>query len=130
MDIIRFQIISIDLRPKVLKARCKCDTSKTISEWLIKSNKAVCSYCGREHYGSFYTVTKAKCKCDTGSTVSDWLVGYDNVTCAYCGRTYKENFVAINRKAAKCKCDTGNTISDWFIKENEDWVCSYCGNTR
>jgi uncharacterized Zn-finger protein len=130
MEIITFKILSIESRPSTLKAKCKCDNSSTVSDWIIKSDKATCSYCGRSHNGRFFDVCKAKCKCDSSGTVSDWLVADNKVVCAYCGRSYSGHFIAIRRKAAKCKCDSAKTISDWFEKDNETWVCSYCGRTR
>ena len=130
MEIISFRIVSVESRPGTLRARCKCDSGSTVSDWIVKSDRAVCSYCGRERTGRFYDVCKAKCKCDSSGTISDWLVGDRRVVCAYCGRERTGHFVAVRRKAAKCRCDSADTISDWFIKDNDEWVCSYCNRKR
>ena len=122
------RITVVDVRPAVLKALCKCGGGGK-SDWIIKSDRAVCSWCKKTLYGDFYAVGRARHRCGGGG-YSDWLIGTDKVVCTWCGSTWHTDspVTGIAKAAALCKCGGGGK-SDWFVTQKGTWLCSWCGNT-
>jgi len=121
------RIIVVEVRPAVLKALCSCGGGGT-SDWLVKSDRVVCSWCGKERYGNFYAVGKALCSCGGGGE-SDWFIGRAEAICGWCGESRSGRVVAIAKRAALCSCGGGGK-SDWFIMDDDTWICTWCGKRR
>ena len=123
------KITIVEIKPAILKALCPCGGGGK-SDWIIKPDHAVCSWCGRKLSGDFYAVGRALHGCGGGGE-SDWLIGTDRVVCTWCGKTWYTDgrVTGIAKRAALCSCGGGGK-SDWFITENGTWICSWCGKKR